>query len=55
MLVGGGVHGEVRVGQGEEQALNEEGIFSRVQAALSRRRKSVAQYNSKSVKLPTNR
>ena len=49
------MHGEVRVGQGEEQALKEEGIFSRVQVALSRRRKSVVQYNSKSVKLLTNR
>ena len=26
VLVGGGVHGEVRVGQGEEQALNKKGI-----------------------------
>ena len=49
------MHGEVRVGQGEELALNEEGILSRVQVALSRRRKSAAQYNSKSVKLLTNR
>ena len=57
VLGGGGVHGEVRVGEGEQLAHRsgrKEFVF-RVQVALSRRRKSAAQCNSNSVKPPTNR